>query len=390
MTATTLSDDMVDRSIVDLVLFGATAALAVLGLVMVASASVSLSDQLTGEPLFFFQRQSMFLVVGGLSALFCYHLPTRIWETTGFVLLPLAFVLLAIVLVPGVGHTVNGSTRWIVLGPVNLQVSEPARLLFLFYLSGYLVRHGERVRSGLSAFVRPMLVIALACALLLAEPDFGAATVLLAVSLGLMFIGGVRLRYLILLLAGSIAAMGAIAVSSPYRLKRLMSFLNPWDDMYGTGFQLTQSLIAIGRGEWFGVGLGGSVQKLFYLPEAHTDFVFAVLAEELGLIGVLVTVALYGVIVWRAFAIGGRAGRAQLYFQSYLAFGIGLWLGLQAFINMGVNLGLLPTKGLTLPMLSYGGSSLVVTCAAIGLLLRIHRETLIAELSPKQRARLAK
>ncbi len=390
MSPTTLSDDMVDRSFVDLKLFGATAALAVLGLVMVASASVSLADKLTGEPLYFFQRQSMFVAVGALIGFVCYKLPTRLWETTGFVLLPLAFVLLAIVLVPGVGHTVNGSTRWIVLGPVNLQVSEPARLLFLFYLSGYLVRHGDRVRSGLSAFVRPMLVIALACALLLAEPDFGAATVLLAVSLGLMFIGGVRLRYLILLLAGSIAAMGAIAVSSPYRLKRLMSFLNPWDDMYGTGFQLTQSLIAIGRGEWFGVGLGGSVQKLFDLPEAHTDFVFAVLAEELGLIGVLVTVALYGVIVWRAFAIGGRAGRAQLYFQSYLAFGIGLWLGLQAFINMGVNLGLLPTKGLTLPMLSYGGSSLVVTCAAIGLLLRIHRETLIAELSPKQRARLAK
>lgn len=388
MTATTLSDEMVNRPLVDAPLFGAAAALALLGLVMVASASVSLSEQLTGDSLFFFQRQSVFLTAGVLVGLMCYLLPTRLWETTGFVLLPLAFVLLAIVLVPGIGNTVNGSTRWIAVGPVNIQVSEPARLLFLFYLSGYLVRHGEQVRSGLSAFVRPMLVIALACALLLAEPDFGAATVLLAVSLGLMFIGGVRLRYLFLLLAGSIAAMGAIAVSSPYRLKRLMSFLNPWDDMYGTGFQLTQSLIAIGRGEWFGVGLGGSVQKLFYLPEAHTDFVFAVLAEELGLVGVVITVLLYATLVWRAFAIGGRAGRTQLYFQSYLAFGLGLWLGLQAFINMGVNLGLLPTKGLTLPLMSYGGSSLLTTCAAIGLLLRVHRETLLAELTPKQRARL--
>ncbi len=377
------------RFALDRPLFVSATLLALIGIVMVASASVSLADIELADPLYYLRRQSLFLAAGALVGLFFLVVPTRVWETSGYVLLPLALVMLAAVLVPGVGHTVNGSTRWIALGPVNLQVSEPARLLILFYLAGYLVRHGDEVVRGWSAFLRPMLFIAIACALLLAEPDFGAATVLLAVALGMMFIGGVRLRYLVLLFAGCTVAMAIIAVSSPYRMQRLGSFLNPWDDMFGTGFQLTQSLIAIGRGEWFGVGLGDSVQKLFYLPEAHTDFVFAVLAEEFGLVGVVATVALYVVLLVRIFAIGRGAGRAALYFQAHLAFGLGLWLGLQALINIGVNLGVLPTKGLTLPLLSYGGSSLLATCAAIALVLRIHHETRLTERAPrKQRARI--
>jgi cell division protein FtsW len=237
------------------------------------------------------------------------------------------------------------------------------------------VRRAEELRASFKGFIKPVLVLGAAAALLLLEPDFGAATVLMATGLGVLFLAGVRLLHLVVPLVLGVAAMATLALTSSYRLRRITSFRNPWEDAFDSGFQLTQSLIAIGRGEWFGVGLGSSVQKLFYLPEAHTDFVFAVLAEEFGFVGVVVVLSLFAVLVGRALAISRNAARAGLQFQSYLAASIGIWLGLQAFVNIGVNMGLLPTKGLTLPLLSYGGSSMLVTLAWLGLLLRVHHES---------------
>jgi cell division protein FtsW len=359
----------------DTQLLGAAIALLVIGIVMVTSASITTADRSLGTPFYYLYRQLMFAGLGVVVATMLVAMPTRWWEALGVVALGCALILLLAVLIPGVGRTVNGSTRWIPLGPIGLQVSEPARLLFLIYVASYLVRHQQAVQVSLSAFLRPLGVVAIACLLLLAEPDFGAATVLLATVIGVMLLGGARWRDFAMVSIATGAALTALAMASPYRMERITGFLDPFADPFDSGFQLTQSLIAIGRGEIFGVGIGNSVQKMFYLPEAHTDFVFAVLAEETGLIGVLVVIALYGVLVWRSLQIGRAAAIAGLGFQAYLAFGIGIWLGLQASVNMGVNMGLLPTKGLALPLVSYGGSSLLVSFAAIALLLRIHHET---------------
>jgi cell division protein FtsW len=282
--------------------------------------------------------------------------------------------LLIIVLVPGLGHTVNGSSRWLLLGPITVQASEPARLCLLLYLASYAVRHAQELGSSLKGFLKPMLIVAGAAMLLLLEPDFGAVVVLTVTSVGVLFIGGARLRDFMLAAGPGSLLLIAVAFSSPYRVERLMTFLNPWADPFASGFQLTQSLIAIGRGEWFGVGIGESVQKLFYLPEAHTDFVFAVLAEELGFAGASLVIVLFGLIVYRSVMLGQRAIQSGMLFQGLVATGIGVMLGLEAFINIGVNSGLLPTKGLTLPLVSYGRASTVVTMAALGLLLRIHHE----------------
>jgi cell division protein FtsW len=289
-------------------------------------------------------------------------------------LLGFAFFMLLLVLMPGVGKTVNGSTRWIPVGILNLQVSELVKLFLLVYVAGYLVRHGEQVRSSLWGFIKPMIMVGLACVLLLLEPDFGASVVIMLTALGMMFIGGVRFIQFLAFISLFASAATLLIVSSPYRMQRLTAFVNPWADPFDSGFQLTQSLIAIGSGGWWGTGLGGSVQKLFYLPEAHTDFVFAIMAEELGLMGVLLVIGLYGAFFIRAFMIAHKAEQQGNQFAAFLAYGIGIWLSLQAFINIGVNMGVLPTKGLTLPLMSYGGSSLIVSCAAIGLLMRIHYE----------------
>jgi len=251
-------------------------------------------------------------------------------------------------------------------------------VLLLTFLSSYVVRKQAELKQDLKGFLKPLGVLMGAALLLLLEPDFGTATVLMGTELALLFLAGVKLRHFFALVVLASSGMALIAVTSAYRLKRLTAFLDPWADPFNSGFQLTQSLIAIGRGELFGVGLGSSVQKLFYLPEAHTDFVFAVLAEELGLAGVVVTLALFVVLVWRAFHIARQAAEAGLPFQAYFAAGFGLWLGLQTFINVGVNLGLLPTKGLTLPLMSYGGSSIMVTLGWLGLLMRIHHEASVA------------
>lgn len=350
-----------------------------LGLVMVASASMPIAERDTGQPLYFAARQGVYVAIGLIAAAAVFSVTLDTWYRLSPVLLVVALGLLVLVLVPGVGKEVNGSLRWIDLGPVNLQVSEPAKLCALLYAAGYVERHIMALRASTMAMIRPLLVLALMVLLLLLEPDFGAAVVLLAMVLGMLFLAGVSLGRFLALQGLAVAAMALLLVFSDYRRERLIAFLNPWEDPFGSGFQLTQALIAIGRGELFGVGLGASVQKLFYLPEAYTDFLFAILAEELGLIGVLAVIGLYVVIVWRAFGIAARAERLRLKFAACLAHGIGLWFAIQALTNAGVNLGVLPTKGLTLPLMSYGGSSLVVMCAALALLLRIGLEVRQAE-----------
>jgi cell division protein FtsW len=359
----------------DYVLLLAAIALASLGLVMVASASITFADRDLGQPFYYAMRQAIYIGIGVLLAFPVYRVRLALLEQSGLVLLIAALALLLAVLVPGIGHEVNGSMRWINTGLFNLQVSEPAKLMILIYLAGYLARHGEELRERITGFLKPLTILVLASLLLLMEPDFGATVVLMATAMGMIYLAGVRLWHFSGMLGVAGLSLAGLAVSSPYRMERLTTFLNPWADPFDSGFQLTQSLIAIGRGELSGVGLGSSIQKLFYLPEAHTDFVFAVLAEELGLLGVLVVIALYAVVVWRAFAIALQAEKSGNVFAAALAYGIGIWIGLQSFINMGVNMGLLPTKGLTLPMMSYGGSSMVVMCVAIALLLRIDGET---------------
>ncbi len=358
----------------DPLLTSAFIALVTLGLVMVASSSVSMADRTYGDPLHFFWRQSMAVAIGLLLGGIVLRTPLQLWERLSVPLLALAVILLLLVLIPGIGREVNGSMRWIDLGPVNLQSSEPVKLLVIAYLAGYLVRQGERVRSSFGGFITPILVVTVLAGLLLLEPDYGGAVVLFATTLGMLFMGGVPMTRFVAWMLAAGAVLGSLALHSPYRLQRLTSFIDPWQDPYNSGFQLTQALIAFGRGEWFGVGLGASVQKLFYLPEAHTDFVFAVLAEEFGLVGVTLVILLYAFVIWRAFVIANVAEQGGRLYAAYLAYGIGLIFGMQAFVNMGVNMGVLPTKGLTLPLVSYGSNSMVMCCLAIALLIRVELE----------------
>jgi cell division protein FtsW len=364
---------------VDPTLIGATIALAVLGTIMVGSASISLADNSTGSPFYYLLRHVGALAIGGIGLAVAARTPMRLWYRLHWLFLLAGLALLAVVLVPSLNHTVNGSSRWLRIGPITLQPSEPARLCLLFYVASYCVRHHGELTTSFTAFLKPLAVIAIAGVLLLAEPDFGAVVVLTGTALGVLFVAGARLRDVTLAVVSAGAVLGALAYSAEYRIERLTAFLDPWADPYASGFQLTQSLIAIGRGDWLGVGLGQSVQKLFYLPEAHTDFVFAVLAEELGIVGSTSVIVLFGLIVYRAIVLGQRAIAAGLPFQGLVSTAIGITLGLQAFINIGVNTGLLPTKGLTLPLLSYGRSSTVMTMIALGLLVRVYYELSRAE-----------
>ena len=352
-------------------------ALLLFGLVMVTSASISIASRDTGNPFFYLERQLLTALVGTAGAMLIFCCRMERWERLSQALLVTAVVMLLAVLVPGLGEIVNGGRRWLRLAGVSFQVSELARVLVLIYVASYAARRQDELRATFMGLVKPLLLLSLVAVLLLGEPDFGAATVLFATGFGMLFIAGARLRYVILLAAAAAAVFALLAVTSAYRLRRLMGFLDPWANPFSSGFQLTQSLIAIGRGKWLGVGLGNSVQKLFYLPEAHTDFLFAVLAEELGLLGVLLTLGLFVALVWRSFYIARLASQAGLDFQSYLAAGFGLWIGIQAFINVGVNMGVLPTKGLTLPLMSYGRSSLIVTLVWVGMLLRVYHETML-------------
>ncbi|MFV1982418.1 MAG: putative lipid II flippase FtsW [Thiohalomonadales bacterium] len=360
---------------VDIVLLLSALAILCLGLIMVASTSVSIADKVSAQPFYYFLRQSIFAGIGIFAGLIVLKIPLSVWMKSGPALIVSSVLLLLMLFLPGVGREVNGSIRWLTFGPVNIQVSEIVKLFLVVYLSGYIVRHQDSVRSEFSGFFRPLLVLIMIVTLLMFQPDYGASVVMLATAMCLMWLGGVKLFQYLLLLLSVIAAFAVMAIVSPYRMERLTVFLNPWADPFNSGFQLTQALIAIGRGEWFGVGLGASVQKLFYLPEAHTDFLFSVLAEELGLLGAVSVIVLFTIIILRAFRIGRVAEQNNEPFAGYMAYGIGVWIGLQAYINIGVNMGILPTKGLTLPLMSYGGSSLVIMCIAIALLLRIDFET---------------
>ena len=362
------------RLVLDPVIIAATFCLLLVGLVMVASASLNVAERQTGDPFYFFERQLLSALLGCAIAGGLLLVPVSLWQRLAPYLLVGSFVLLLLVLIPGLGHQVNGSRRWIRLGLLNFQPSELVRWLLLTYIAVYAVRHQAELRSSAQGFFKPLAVLAAAALLLLFEPDFGAAVVLCVTGTAVLFVAGARLRDFLLVCAVGAAGIGLLAISSGYRLERLTAFLNPWADPFRSGFQLTQSLIAIGRGEWIGVGLGSSIQKLFYLPEAHTDFVFAVTAEEFGLLGVAIVVVGFLTLVLRSLRLARVAADANMPLHACIAASFGVWLGLQAFINIGVNMGLLPTKGLTLPLMSYGRSSILVTLAWIGMLLRVHHE----------------
>jgi cell division protein FtsW len=359
----------------DHALLGAATAILIFGLIMVASASMAISERQFGTPFHFFIRQLIYVALGIVVAFFSFRQGMLWWIKMGPYLLLLGLLLLFAVLIPHIGHVVNGSRRWIRLGFLNLQVSEFMKLAMVIFMGGFLVRRFTEVQTAFSGFLKPMVILGLTAVLLLAEPDFGATVVIAVTVMTMLFLAGVRLKPFFFLLVLVVIAFALLAVSAPYRMARLTTFLDPWANQYSSGYQLTQSLIAFGRGGFSGVGLGASIQKLFYLPEAHTDFLFAVLAEELGLIGILVLIGLYSLLVYRAFLIGRRAQGQGMHAEGYIAYGFGVWLAMQAVVNMGVTAGLLPTKGLTLPLMSYGGSSMIIDCIMIGLLLRIDVET---------------
>lgn len=358
----------------DFPLLAGCLALLGLGFVMVSSASSEVAAAQSGNSLYYMIRHLVYLIIGFGAAALVLLVPVSTWQKNSGKLLVAALVLLVLVLVPGIGREVNGARRWIGFGIANIQPSELAKLFSVIYLAGYLVRRQADVQSRWKGLLMPLIVLGLMAGLLLSEPDFGATVVLVGAGITMLFLGGVSLLRFLPMVAGVVVIGVVVMTSQAYRLKRLTNFIDPWADQFGAGYQLSQALIAFGRGEWLGVGLGNSVQKQFYLPEAHTDFVFAVLAEELGMVGALLTVALFVLVTLRALYLGLCAEKAQQYFSAYVAYGLAiLWIG-QFLINIGVNVGLLPTKGLTLPFLSYGGSSLVVCCISLALLLRIDWE----------------
>ncbi|MCW8904372.1 MULTISPECIES: putative lipid II flippase FtsW [Sedimenticola] len=347
-----------------------------LGLVMVASASL---HRIGEAPFYYVNRHLVAIGLGLLGALIISRVPVTLWERSGTLLYFIGLLLLVLVLVPGVGREANGATRWIPLGAFNLQSSEFMKLFMVIYIAGYLVRRQLEVAHSIWGFIKPMLLLVIACSLIMVQPDFGTTTVLLATAMGMLFLGGVPVWQFAILIGLAGSALVGLVLVSPYRLQRVTAFLDPWADVENSGYQLAQALIAFGRGEWFGVGLGNGIQKQFYLPEAHTDFLMAVIGEEFGLLGTLVVITLFALIVWRAFRIGARAEAHSRRFSAYVAYGFGLWIGMQAFINIGVNVGLLPTKGLTLPFMSYGGNSIIVAILVVAILLRIDYELLRPE-----------
>lgn len=348
--------------------------LAVTGVVMVGSASMDMAALTYKSPFYFVQRQLVFLVSGIVCAALVYQVPLAVWERCSVPLLLIAYLLLLLILIPGVGRTVNGSTRWLAAGPINIQVSEIVKVCALMYVAGYLVRRGAEVRGSFSGFIKPVMLLSVMVAFLMKQPDFGAVVVIMASVFVMLFLGGVKFGQFTLVLLGSIGAGALMVFSSSYRMRRVLGYIDPWAEQYASGYQLVQSLIAFGRGEWTGVGLGNSIQKLFYLPEAHTDFVFAVVAEEFGLIGSLVILGVFMALVFTGLSIGRAAEKQGKRFNAYLVYGLSVMLGLQALVNMGVSSGMLPTKGLTLPLISYGGSSVVIVCVVLGLIIRADYE----------------
>ncbi len=344
------------------------------GLIMVASSSLDFSAARYGDAWLLFRKQCIFLMMGASVSMVILFIPTTVWQKYSGVFLFLALLFLVAVLIPGVGKVVNGSRRWLPMGIFSMQASELAKICLVLFFASYLARRNHEVRTSWTAFFVMISVIGAVVLLLLLEPDFGSSVVL-AFTLGcMMFVAGVPILRFLLVAAMAVAAFGAIAVFSPYRWERLVAFMDPWSRQFDSGYQLVQSLIAFGRGEWFGLGLGNSLQKLFFLPEAHTDFIFAIYAEEFGLIGALALIGLFVFFLSKIFLLAKRANAEGKMFSAYLCFGIAVMLSAQTFINMGVASGLLPTKGLTLPLMSYGGSSLLVTLALIALVIRVNWE----------------
>jgi cell division protein FtsW len=351
-------------------LLGAMLALASLGVVMVASSSIYQAS----SPFYYLLRHVMFLLVGMGLAYWVMRTELKSIEARNHLLLLGCVVLLLLVFVPGLGVSVKGAHRWITLGVSNFQVVEAVKVFFIVWLASYLVRFRDEVNATWTAMLKPLGVVVVLVALLLMQPDFGSSSLLLAITAGMLVLGGVNMPRMFGPVLVGLPILAVIAIAEPYRMRRLTSFADPWADPFGSGYQLTNALMAIGRGEWAGIGLGGSVLKLNYLPEVHTDFIFSVIGEELGFLGICAVVALYALLVGRAFVIGLRCVEMRRHFAGYVAFGVALWIGMQSFVSMGVNLGLLPTKGLTLPLISSGGSSVLMTCVAMGLLLRVSYE----------------
>lgn len=349
-------------------------ALMIIGYLMVSSASLHLGAKLTGNLLHYPLRQLIHIALGLIVGFMVYLIPMAVWEKTGPALFVIGLILLVIVLIPGLGIKVNGSMRWLSVAGIRIQVSELVKLIVVIYMARFVTRHHHFIKESAYGLLRPLLLLSSACGLLLLEPDMGSAIVILVCAMGVMFLSGARLQQFIILIVAVICAGILAILYSDYRSARMTSFLDPWKDPFGNSFQLVQALISFGRGEWAGVGLGSGVQKLFYLPEAHTDFLFSVIAEELGLLGVLIVIALFVVIVWRAFAIGLMAEQLDKKFSAFIAYGLGIWFAFQSFVNIGVNMGILPTKGLTLPLMSYGGGSMLVMCCAMSILYRVNSE----------------
>jgi cell division protein FtsW len=357
-----------------------------IGIVVLASASLWVAEKQYQDPYFYLQRQLLFLGAGVLLSALIYQVRIDFWQQLGVRLLPIVLLLLVLVLIPGIGKQMNGSRRWLNLGFTVVQVSEVAKLIMLMYLSGYLIRHGKNLATSPSyqPLLIPLLALGVTGGLLLLEPDFGSTVVIFVTGLALLFLGGVPLKRLGMLMGGALVIMIPASIYG-YRSNRWDALIDPWAHEADTGYQTVHALMAIGDGGWFGNGLGGGIQKLFYLPEAHNDFIFSILAEELGFAGILVVLALYGWLVMRAFVIGFQADKSGKHFGAYLAYGIGFWMGFQVILHIGVNLAVFPPKGLTLPLMSYGGSSLMITLVAMALLMRVYRETWIARFGLPQR-----
>lgn len=371
-------------------LFWTWVTLLVLGVVMVASSSIGYAAATEGDPAFYLKKHLVFLLIGAAVSLVLVKLPLTIWYQLAPFILLAAFFLLVVVLIPGVGIERNGSRRWIGAGGATIQVAELAKGALIIFLSAYLVRQGETLRASWYGVSKPIGILAIFMLLLLLQPDFGSVVVMAGITIALVFLAGMHfLKFMLVALLG-LGSLSAFVFSSEYRMARITGYLDPWADQFNSGYQLTQSLIAFGRGEWFGVGLGNSLQKLLYLPEAHTDFIFAVLAEELGLIGSLITIALLTIFIFRIFQLGIRAVNAGLAFGGFIAIGTATMFAVQSLINIGVACGLFPTKGLTLPFISSGGSSLIVCMALTAICLRISQEVQTTAQRPSKKSRVAK
>ncbi len=358
--------------------------LLLIGYVMVGSASMHKS----ADAFNYIKKQSVNIFIGLSVAYIVTKVPIKTWEKYSQVLFLFGLVLLIIVIVPGVGVKVNGSTRWLSLGGFRFQVSEIVKYFSVIYMAGYVTRHQKAIRDSTFSLFKPIVLFGIASVLLLLEPDFGSSVVIITIAMGIMYLAGARLIQFITLMGVLVFLASVLVYIAPYRMKRVTSFLDPWADAKDTGYQLVHALISFGRGEWAGVGLGNGIEKLFYLPEGHTDFLFSVIAEELGLLGVLTVISLFAVFVWRTFLIAEAAEQLGEKFSAYIAYGLGIWFGFQSLVNMGVNMGILPTKGLTLPLMSYGGGSMLIMCCAVALLFRVHSE--IEEIKanmPKERSK---